>query len=185
MNAEGKIVRSRLIQWGQWIQNPKQVHTRLASPNGRIADDKHANGIHGDGIRYEIIDGVSVPPDGGLAREMECRARAWGWDTRAREVNEAIRKLTPAMEQVVQAVYVVDARSQPRTLREVAAKMNKAHTTIAECLDAAHKRIAREIFGPFEVLPDAANTHATPKATYTSSDLETTRTARYGERTVG
>lgn len=142
-------VQSRLEKWGQWVQQPRQITAASSSPFGRIAEERNAAGNHGDGIRYEIIDGVACPPDGGLAREMERKARAWGHDIRCREVHEAVGQLPDAMRKAITDTYVVPDREDPRSAREVARRLDRDVSTVEEALEKAHKRVARAIFGPF------------------------------------
>lgn len=155
MSTKRSPARKRLEDWGQWVQNPRSVQAGTYSVFGKIADERNAAGDRGEGIRYEIIDGVSCPPDGGLAREMEIKARAWGFDFRCRETHAAIDLLPAQMRLAIREMYAVPSREEPRTIRAVSVRMNRDYKTIHESITTAHQKIERELFGPFEVLPDA------------------------------
>lgn len=154
MKVQRHTVQHRLKCWGRWVQEPRHLTSASSSPFGRIADERNAAGNHGDGIRYEIIDGVPCPPDGGMAREIERRARAWGHDIRCRETHAAVAMLADNLRRMIIAVYVVPQREEPRSGRQAAEKLGIDEKTIRKYLKAAHERVSREIYGRFEVLPD-------------------------------
>lgn len=151
MKTKSHSVQSRLKKWGHWVQDRQHLSAASYSPFGKIADERNASGNHGDGIRYEVIDGVSCPPDGGLSRELERHARAWGHDIRCREVHQAVASLPPGMRRAIVETYVVSAREDPRSAREVARRLDLHLKTVQESLHAAYRHIEREIFGPFEL----------------------------------
>lgn len=145
-------VQSRLEQWGQWVQERRHIEPASSSPFARIREMRENAGI-ADGIRYEIIDGVACPPDGGMAREVERRARAWAYDIRCRETHTAIADLPDGMRRAVIAVYVVPQREGPRTIRAAAHEAGIPKSTFAELLGAAHTLLSRAIYGPFSLSP--------------------------------
>lgn len=152
MKLREHVAYSRLRKWGHWVRDPNRIAASTGSPFGRLAKDRNAAGSHADGIRYEIIDGVACPPDGGLAREMEFNARSWGHDLRCRETHAAVSNLPLGMRKAIIETYAVGAKEDPRGVTEVARRLGRNLKTVQEALQVAHDRIAREIFGPFQII---------------------------------
>lgn len=152
MKIQRHTVQWRLKLWGRWTQEPRPEFTPSSSVFGTIKEMEGNAGIHGDGIRYEIIDGVSCPPDGGMARAVVRRGRAIAHDIRCRETADAVSRLPDQMRRIVRDTYVVPVREHPRSAREVARRLRLHHSSVQGALDAAHARVARSIYGPFEVL---------------------------------
>ncbi|MGB1561569.1 MAG: hypothetical protein ACPHN2_08740 [Sinimarinibacterium flocculans] len=155
MKIRPHSVESRLQKWGQWVQEARHVEVRSSSPFGRIADERNAAGNHGEGIRYEIIEGTPCPPDGGLSREYEAKAAAWGYDIRCREVHAAVSELPDDLRRVMIETYIVPPREEPRSAEHVASRV--AHLNrkaVSRLRIEAHDRVAQKIYGPFEVVAD-------------------------------
>lgn len=155
-------VESRLQKWGQWKQEARHIEARSSSPFGRIADERNAAGNHGDGIRYEIIEGTPCPPDGGLAKEYERKAAAWGHDLRCREVNSAVADLPDELRRVIIETYIVPGREDPRSAELVAQRIGSNRKAVSRLRIDAHNRVARAIYGPFEVVGDEEDGEAAP-----------------------
>lgn len=160
LKIERNTIQWRLKLWGRWVQQDKQHFAHYSSVFGRIREMQDNAGIHGDGIRYELIevDGESVmcPPDGGLSRAVERQAADLLHDIRCRETHAAVSMLPDAMRRTIIAVYVVPAREQPRSARRAAEKLSINHKTVLEALKTAHERVAREVYGPFEIIGSEA-----------------------------
>lgn len=151
MRPKRHTVQFRLWRWGGWVQLPREDIARSSSPFGRIAEERNAAGNQGDGIRYEIVDGVSCPPDGGMSRAVEHAGRAISRSIQCREVHEAVSFLPERMRQVTIETYVVARGEDPRSARSVAERMGLDESTVREALKAAHERVSRRIYGPFEL----------------------------------
>lgn len=151
-------LQHRLLQWGQWTQEPRREFGRSSSPFGKIAEMHENAGLHGDGIRYEIIvvDGKSVqcPPDGGMWAECERAGRALSFDLKCREVEEAVACLPDAMRKAIIETYVVARKNDPRPQKEVAKRLKVSRSTVRDALKTAHGRIALRIYGPFQLVAD-------------------------------
>lgn len=154
MKIEPHSVQARLQKWGRWRQQPRPQLAAWPSIFGRIKDEGGNAGIHGDGIRYEIIDGVSCPPDGGLSKAYVKAAKATTWDTLCREVDEAVNSLPPRRRLIIETVYIVAPREHPRSQARTAALLELERTTVRESLNLAHAFVADRIFEKFVLLAD-------------------------------
>jgi hypothetical protein len=152
MKIQKHTIQWRCKLWGIWAQQPRVEYERSSSVFGRIHEEQENAGIHGDGIRFEIIDGVSCRPDGGMARAVIAKGRAIAHDIRCRETAEAISCLPAQMRNAIVHTYVVPHRESPRGFAEVARRLDIDESTVREYLRVAHERIARRIYGPFEIV---------------------------------
>lgn len=156
MKIPRHTVQHRLMTWGRWVQEPKREFARSSSVFGRIHEMQENAGIYADGIRYELIevdgDSVMCPPDGGLSREVERRARELAHDIRCRETHAAVSMLPDDLRLTIIHVYVVPVREEPRSMRAAAKRLGVSDKTIGARLKSAHERVAREIYGRFEVV---------------------------------
>lgn len=156
MIIQKHTIQHRLKHWGEWSQEPRRDWGRSSSPFGKIAEMHENAGIHADGIRYEIltVDGqsFSCPPDGGMSAEVERQGRAMAHDIRCREVEEAVSNLPQAHRLAIIHTYVVPRREKPRSTRAVSDLMSCSHTQVARLLSEAHERLARRIYGEFEIV---------------------------------
>lgn len=161
MKIERHTVQHRLMCWGRWVQEPRREFAHSSSVFGRIREMQENAGISGDGIRYDLIevdgDAVMCPPDGGLSRAVERRARELAYDIRCRETHAAVAMLPDGLRSAVIHVYVVPQRERPRSARRAAERLGVSDKTLRKRLDEAHERVALEIYGRFEVLPDDAD----------------------------
>lgn len=147
-------IHKRLIQWGEWIQDPRPPYDPTKSPFGRIQKEQFNAGARSDGIRYEVIDGVSCKPDGGLALLAEKMGRMIAHGIKCKETHSAVHDLTERMRQIVYLRYVVPRREKPRSLQAIADSLSLDKSTIHESLNAAAGRIERRIYGPYLVEVD-------------------------------
>lgn len=154
MRIKPHTVQHRLQQWGRWMKSPRIHFTPTVSPAANMVEMKENAGIHGDGMKFEIIDGVSIPPDGGMSRAVERRGRELAHDARCRETNEAVMTLPLRMREAVIRTFVIEDREDPRTQELVAELMHLSVRTVQEYLETAYERVSRRIYGTFEVLPD-------------------------------
>ena len=160
MRIERNTVQWRLMLWGRWVTEPRVDDTRTTSPFGRIAEERNAAGNHGDGIRYEIIEGTACPPDGGMAKAVEFRDNVIMHNIRCREVQAAVAWLPEQMRKVVVETYVVPRGCKPRSQRAVADRMNLSQSTVRDALQSAHSKVSVSIYGPYDLMPAESITMA-------------------------
>lgn len=159
-SQERHSVQSRLAKWGRWVQEPRPELSRSRSVFGRIQDDRENAGIHGDGIRYDLVtvdgDTVSCPPDGGMSAAVEWRGKALAHDMRCRETARAVGMLPQALRAALQERFVVPPREKLRSATIVGLRLGITGSAAEKRLERAYDRIARDIYGPFEVVEVAA-----------------------------
>lgn len=145
-------VQRRCQQWGQFVQQSRVHFTRSASVFGRIKDMHGNAGIHGDGIRYDIVDGVSCRPDGGMSALVEQRGRELAYNIRCKETHDAIMQLTSELRAVIEATYIVPYREKVRSTRDVGEVLGLNYRKVARQLVRAHELIADRVYGNFQVV---------------------------------
>ena len=70
MKIKPHTVQWRLKNWGEWVQRPREEFARSTSVFGKIASEQFNAGARGDGIVFDVIDGISCRPDGGMAEAV-------------------------------------------------------------------------------------------------------------------
>ena len=168
MRIEKHTIQWRLWTWGQWVYEMRSKMLMIGGVAKQIGDsgqvaqiapvgwarDRNAAGSHSDGIKYQIIDGVPVPPDGGMGELIERRAASIAHHLRCKETNEAVSWLPQGMRRIVVDTYVVPGRGKPRSTRLVAERLMLNQKTVQESLQTAHEKLARRIYGPFEIVEE-------------------------------
>lgn len=154
MKKDRNSIRSRLRHWGRWTQAPRLDLARSSSIFGIIVDMHENAGIRGDGIIYEIIDGVSIPPDGGMSAAIEQRGHEAAHDIRCRETHEAVSHLSERLRQAVTHTFVVQERESTRTAARVAELMDISVHTAREYLAEAFDQLSDRIYGRFVLVEE-------------------------------
>lgn len=108
-----------------------------ASPFHKIHVMQENAGMRGSGLQFDVIDGVSCRPDGGMADFCERHDSRMTDHLRSRETYYAVMSLRDEHRAVLMAKYRVENRERPRTLRAAAEVLGVAHTTLADRLERA------------------------------------------------
>ena len=157
-------VREGLRNWGRWTQQPKPHFERTASVFGRIKEMGENAGIHGDGIKYDLLevdgDVFMCPPDGGMGDMVDRAGSALAHDLRCRLFADAVANLPAQQRAAIITMYVVPLREDPRSIREVARQLEKDYSTVKESLATAHTKIGRRVYGTFELVEAASEQQA-------------------------
>ena len=113
-------MESRLREYAEWRNDGPLDVPVGESVFGRIARDQENAGIHGDGIKPEIIDGIACKPDGGLGMLVERMGYDIARDRRCREIHELLPYMPVKHREVMDATYIGLAREVPRAERSAA-----------------------------------------------------------------
>lgn len=104
-------IDQRLREFALWLQSPELDIPVGRSIFGRIRDDA---GVRGEGVRPEIVDGVSCRPDGGMSRLCDRLGRAIARDSRCREMYDLAQYLPAHHLEILKVTYL---GPEPRSVR--------------------------------------------------------------------
>ncbi len=118
-----QAVEQRLEEYAAWRNQDGTQYPTGDSVFGRIQDMQENAGLHGDGFKPDIIDGVPCRPDGGLAR----RAHQLGWqidmDQRCSEIHDLVQFMPSDLVRVLEAAYIGPPLEVPRPDRDAASRL--------------------------------------------------------------
>ena len=136
-------VSGRLYEWWRvrhWAHSPNAFPPR--SPNGKIADEKESSGHRGKGMVFDVIDGVSCRPDGGMSHYYERHSNELRQYDRAREVTKALRDLPDIHKAALLARFDVPKLERPLSFEQSAERLGLCKATYQRRYDSAVKRLA-------------------------------------------
>jgi|SRR5581483_4362334 len=113
-------IEQRLIEYGEWLNQPRFDAPMGQSVFGRIRDEQENAGAHGEGLKPDIIDGVPCRPDGGLGNLADRLGREIARDNRCRDIADLLAYLPAHHRTVFDATYLAPPRDIPRSERSAA-----------------------------------------------------------------
>lgn len=126
-------VEQLLERYSAWRTGAPLEFPSRPTVEARILEMQENAGMPGgSGVKYPIyeVDGevFSCAPDGGLGDLCDMLDGRMRYDRRMREVAEAVRRLPDRHRAVIEAIYHVERRERPRSVRVVAALMGIPRT---------------------------------------------------------
>lgn len=119
--GQPQSIDQRLREYAAWKREPALHVSTGGSIFGKIRDEQFNAGARGDGIKPDIIDGVSCRPDGGMTRIMDDIGRELARDNRCRDIEDLMRYLP----EQYRAVYVATYGGLERRSERVSAELLK------------------------------------------------------------
>jgi hypothetical protein len=149
-------IERRLREWAGWLHSPSYNAYPSTTVEWRIFTERENAGARGDGMRYEVLDGVVCRPDGGMSQHAMRAGRILALDARCHETHKAIEILPGPMRLVVVKRHVrPDRRDKPMSFRALEGVLGEAEETLRDRYNAAARRLDRSIYGPFVVQESA------------------------------
>lgn len=132
MRNHNMTIEARLIEYAEWLNDPALNCAVGWSVFGRIQEDQENAGLHGDGFKPEIIDGVPCRPDGGVGALAERLGRDIARDNRCRDIHDLIQYLPAHHREVMAAAFVGERREVPRSVRSAADRLGIKRSEFCE-----------------------------------------------------
>ena len=139
-----ETAKGRLYEWSRH-RGLLMPSAGIPSPAYTIFREQCNAGARATGIRYEMLDDVEVPPDGGLGEFCDRYQPAVEIVMRVRQVTEGLRSMPTAMQMVALTMYGVIPGERVRSDRYVADQLKMARLEVIKTMERAYGWMGREL----------------------------------------